>query len=162
MSCGAQAVRSRRSVNGCGRDPIRRAPAARQAVSVVGQVDGTAVLRWQAGTDVRHGGRDEALRRLDECARCLGDSQQPNVRRVHVHDRAGRGPRMSDQVQAVICVEAQVGDEQVRHSVADVLSRRHEITACRDIGNRFEHSLQCSSASDVGFDDQDSSCHVDG
>ena len=161
MRCGAHAVRTR-SVNGCGEDPIRGAPAARQAVSVVGQVDGTAVLRRQAGPDVRHGGRDEALRRLDERARRLGDSQQPKIRGVHIHDRASRGARMSDQVQAVVCVEAQVGDEQVRHSLADMLSRRHEITTYRDIGNRFQHSLQCPSASDVGFDDQDSSCHVNG
>jgi hypothetical protein len=63
-------------------------------------------------------------------------------------------------MQSVVGVEAQVGDQQVRHGLADVLSRRDEITACCDISDWFEYALQSHPATNVGFDDQNSSCHV--
>jgi hypothetical protein len=60
---------------------------------------------------------------------------------------------VSDEVQPVVCVQAQVRDQQIRSAVADVLPRRDEITARSNISDSGQHTLQGHSASDVGFDD---------
>jgi hypothetical protein len=163
VACWSRATRDQRArrlvQSRCG-SSIRRAAAAREAVSAVGHVDGSAILRRQSGADVRDGGCDEALGRFDERTGSLGDSQKSGIRRVHVHDRPSRRPRVGHQVEAVVGFEPQVRDEQVGCALPDVLPCSDEITAHCHVSNVRQRALEGPSASGVGFDDEDSSWHT--
>jgi len=132
---------------------IGGAPAAGHAVSTLGEVDRASILGRQSRADVRDGGGDKALRRFHERARGLCDSQQAGIGRIHVHNRASGWSGVRHEVEAVVCVEAQVRDQKIRHRFPDVLTGRDEITAGGDLRNGRQNALQSHPAADVGFDD---------
>jgi hypothetical protein len=58
-------------------------------------------------------------------------------------------------VEAAVRSQSQICNQQIGRHRQDVLTRSLKIAACRNVGYRGQDPLQCESASDIRFDNQD-------
>ena len=58
-------------------------------------------------------------------------------------------------MEAVVRSQSQICNQQIGRHRQDVLTGGLKIAACRNLGYRGQDPLQCESASDIGFDNQD-------
>jgi hypothetical protein len=133
--------------------------AAARKNSPIWETSCPAIAGGQGSAQVRRQGHEEALSRFIKSARSMRQLRQPDVALVGIDDASGRHAsrcQKMDEVQAVVGVQFDIGDQEVNRSHAlQFAARGLEIIVRGHLGDHPGCTLQQDASAPVGFHEYD-------